>query len=214
LVGELRDRFGKTSVSEEDRMRARSIRANAATVDALAVESDPDAFLTALGVELEFNFAKAPLDPRALELINKTNQFNLNGRRIDDGAWRSFLARSDSFLLVASYQDKFGPLGKIGVAFGRQTGQGASIDGWVLSCRAFSRRVEHAMLDALFEYFGTNCIALSFEPTKRNEPTQSFISAIGVESGSISRASFRAVCPLLPHRRLLKRSVDGKAVLT
>jgi FkbH-like protein len=209
LMGELRDRFGKASVSDEDRLRARSIRANAATVEALAVESDPDSFLTTLDAELQLNFAKTPLDPRALELVNKTNQFNLNGRRVDEAAWRSFLARKDSFLLVTSYEDKFGPLGKIGVAFGRQTEEGLFVDGWVLSCRAFSRRVEHAMLDAIFEHFGADHIALSFEQTKRNGPTQSFVSEIGATTGSLSRVDFKVACPPLPHHRVLKSGADS-----
>ena len=43
--------------------------------------------------ELTLNFAKEPLDPRALELVNKTNQFNLNGKRFTEGGWKNFVDR-------------------------------------------------------------------------------------------------------------------------
>jgi FkbH-like protein len=207
LIGELRDLFGKSTLTEEDRLRAVSIRNAAKQEEALAeAGADVDAFLGSLDAELRLNFAKIPFDPRALDLINKTNQFNLNGRRVDESEWRSYLAQKESFLLVASYQDKFGPFGKIGVVFGRCAGQKLVIDGWVLSCRAFFRRVEHAMLDALFEHFCVDRIGLAFIPTKRNGPLQSFLSEMGAEPAaapdSISRAVFLASCPPLPHRRL------------
>ena len=52
---------------------------------------------------------------RAFELINKTNQFNLNGKRFSESDWLSFLQDPAAFLLTASYEDKYGPLGKVAV---------------------------------------------------------------------------------------------------
>ena len=54
-----------------------------------------------------------------LELVNKTNQFNLNGRRYTEADWRKLLARPGALLVAVSYEDKFGPLGTIAVVAGR-----------------------------------------------------------------------------------------------
>jgi len=49
------------------------------------------------------------------ELINKTNQFNLNGVRLSEGQWMQHLADPASIVVSVSYEDKFGALGVIGV---------------------------------------------------------------------------------------------------
>ena len=63
-----------------------------------------------------------------------------------------------SFLLAASYRDKYGPLGTIAVLAGRQQGEVAVVEVWAASCRAFSRRIEHRCLERLFDRFGADAI--------------------------------------------------------
>lgn len=206
LIGQLRDRFGKAAVTQEDALRLDSLRSTEAREAAMSdVGGDEDSFLATLDSEIELRAAKAPYEPRAFELVNKTNQFNLNGVRLQESEWRRFLERPDSFLIVASYADKFGPLGRIGVVFGTSGAQGVQIEGWVLSCRAFSRRVEHAMLQAVFELLDTDQVSLAYRKTSRNAPVGSFLSSIGLEPGdgpvAISRSDFLGRCPALAHRR-------------
>jgi predicted enzyme involved in methoxymalonyl-ACP biosynthesis len=120
-----------------------------------------------------------PPDPRALELVNKTNQFNLNGRRFNEAEWLRYLRSPGHSLWMASYVDRFGPLGKISVLGARFTEDGeVDLDTWVLSCRAFGRRIEYAMLGALFERLAVRRIHLRFEATERNGPLQELLSAV------------------------------------
>ena len=84
------------------------------------VAKAPTSFLEQIEADISFNFTKSPLDPRALELVNKTNQFNLNGKRYTQGSWHNYFLDPESFLLLVSYKDKFGPLGKIAVIAGRR----------------------------------------------------------------------------------------------
>ena len=76
-------------------------------------------------------------DARAFELVNKTNQFNLNGKRLSESEFQTALNRPGAVSLVVSYQDKYGPLGKIAVALGEVAGSVLKLDTWVMSCRAF-----------------------------------------------------------------------------
>jgi FkbH-like protein len=190
----LRDLFGKSAILEEDSIRAQSIRRSHAVPHHYeAAKASPTNFLENVGAELSFNFNKMPLDPRALELVNKTNQFNLNGKRYTEARWQSYFRDPESFLLVASYTDKFGPLGKIAVVAGRQNGKKLSIDTWVMSCRAFSRHIEYMCLEELFAKFGVDEIELDYVRTERNSPLREFLGE--VSSGAspnckISRHSF------------------------
>jgi FkbH-like protein len=133
---------------------------------------------------MSFDFSKTPLDPRALDLVNKTNQFNLNAKRYAEASWQNYFRNPASFLLVASYTDKFGPLGKIAVVAGRQNGRKLSIDTWVMSCRAFSRRIEYMCLEELFAKFGIDEIELDYVRTDRNSPLREFLGEVLGEAPS------------------------------
>jgi FkbH-like protein len=143
-------------------------------------------------------------DPRPLELVNKTNQFNLNGLRITETAWRERLNRPETVLQVVNYSDKFGPLGKIGVLLGSQEGDTVTVDAWVLSCRAFSRRIEFQCLSQLFAREGVRRVRFSFLATPKNGPLQSFLGHFfqgPLEPGlELTAAGFEAKAPKLYHR--------------
>jgi FkbH-like protein len=204
LLVQLRDLFGKSSISEEDRLRLESVRGNAA----LQMEStDADGFSEALleraNAQVTFSLQKTPEDSRPLELINKTNQFNLNGRRLPAGDWRHYLDETNTFLLTVSYKDRFGALGKIAVLAGRKNASTLRVEHWVMSCRAFARRIEHGSLKFLFDKLDVDSLSFDYQPTSRNGPLTSFLTALlGAEpstTAELLRDHFEAVCPRLFH---------------
>jgi len=200
LLYQLRDKFGKSSVSAEDAIRLESIRASHAIAEASHGDGyTPERFLQEAGGRHSISFRKDPPDPRALELINKTNQFNLNGKRHTDASWRQHLNDPNVFLMLVSYADKFGPLGKIAVMAGRAEGDSLAIDHWVMSCRAFSRRIEHGCLLLLFEKFNAQRAGFDFTKTQRNQPIEDFFAELtgeaGGESYSLTKKQFAEKCP-------------------
>lgn len=177
LTLRLRELFGRSAILEEDSIRLESIRCSQGHVDVLD-ESMATDFLAKVKAEFTFTFSKTPVDPRALELVNKTNQFNLNGKRYTEASWHNFLSDPSSFLLVASYRDKFGPLGKIAVLAGTASKKALSITSWAMSCRAFSRQIEYKCFAELLARFDPDEIDLDFLRTDRNGPIQEFFSEI------------------------------------
>lgn len=175
----LRDKFGKMAVSEEDTIRRHSIRAYHEAVAASPVEGySPESFLREAAGKLSLTFVKDTRDPRPLELINKTNQFNLNGKRHTEASWQQYLSDPGVFVAVASYEDKYGPLGKIAVLAGKVEGSDLTIEHWVMSCRAFSRRIEHGCLIGVFQKFGVNQAIFGFLETARNRPIREFLDEL------------------------------------
>ena len=122
-------------------------------------------------------------------MINKTNQFNLNGKRLTDAAWKTYLNDPATFVMNASYEDKFGPLRKIASLMGRVQGKALRVESWVMSCRAFSRRIEHQSLKQLFEKFGAEEISFDYQETTRNGPLRECVAQL---LGSPLAANFRA----------------------
>ena len=205
LLKGLRDRFGKSTVSAEDGIRLQSIRTAAVLRDSLQMPGvDADNFLRNAEATISFAFETDVQDSRAIDLVNKTNQFNLNGRRFSESEWLRFIRDPTAFLLTVAYEDKYGPLGKIAVAAGKGTQSKLYVDSWVMSCRAFSRRIEHHCLKLLFEEMGIAEIIFAYEPTLRNEPIRKFFTELlgkpPTPGFSLSKVAFDAKGPSLFHR--------------
>jgi FkbH-like protein len=130
-------------------------------------------------------------------LVNKTNQFNLNGRRYADAEWKAMVSDPANHLIVTEYEDRFGKLGKIAVLSGKEENGTFRIKVWVMSCRAFSRRIEHQCLKVLLDRW--NILKLDFERTERNGPLQDFLRQIGAEVGEVQASTYASRCPTLFH---------------
>jgi FkbH-like protein len=206
LTSTLRDLFGKATITQEDLLRSASIRASASLPHAEDGSGNVDEqFLAGMAPVVTFRLPVPQDDPRPLELMNKTNQFNLNGRRWTDAEWRAGLADPNRLLLDVAYSDQYGPLGRIATLTGLRESGKITVDGWVMSCRAFSRRIEHATLRYLFDRLAARELLFTFTPTDRNGPLQAFLaSVLGrlPEAGTValSRDRFIESCPALYHK--------------
>jgi FkbH-like protein len=205
LLKRLRTAFGKPFLTKEDSLRMNSIRNASAWRD--AVESSgqsSDDFLRAAEATIVFDCSRHGRDMRAFELVNKTNQFNLNGRRFTELEWLTFFTDPAAFLLSVSYEDKYGPLGKVAVILGKVGDGRLQVKSWVMSCRAFSRRIEYQTLKYLFDNFGQDEIVFDYQTTPRNSPLRDFFAEVftgppDFDKG-LSRESFATKVPLLFHR--------------
>jgi FkbH-like protein len=203
LLKHLRELFGKPFLTDEDAIRLESLHAAGAWQEMVEGRS-PDDFLQALDACVVFDPVQPDGDARAFELVNKTNQFNLNGRRLNEAEWQSIVRDPGAVCLSVSYKDKYGPLGKIAVILGRRRGPQFQIKSFVLSCRAFSRRIEHQCLKFLFETLGVDEIEFDYQATTRNGPLQEFFTKLlgrpPVPPTTIKRDQFMSNVPELFHR--------------
>jgi FkbH-like protein len=226
LLERLRDWFGKDKISQEDGLRAASLRANAELQHAIKQES-PGAsgdFFRQIEGKLTLSSQKQPLDSRSLELVNKTNQFNLNGRRFQEAEWQNWVNAPDVVFVAASYRDKYGPLGKIAVIAGDLLNvnvNGVNSDSsrkrrlrirtWVMSCRAFSRLIEYECIRWLFAKLDVEELEFDFLPTPRNTPMQDFLQQLRNAPAEphcrLSRAQFLKSCPASSH--VVEESPNG-----
>lgn len=201
----LRDRFGKRRIHAEDRERLSSLRQSREFHETVHGAGTLDSVLQGAEGRIKFTYEKAPLDSRALELINKTNQFNLNARRYTEASWSSLLSQDNSWLQIAEYEDRFARLGKISVISGYREGNRLTVCTWVMSCRAFSRRIEYHCLRELLEHFGATQIEFDFIPTERNGPVGDFLAALTGKrpesATAITAELFREKCPPLYHQK-------------
>jgi FkbH-like protein len=219
LMERLRDLFGKQKISDEDGLRSASLRANAEFqrgIKQASPETQSDFFRHIAGT-ITLSTQKQALDPRSLELVNKTNQFNLNGRRFQEAEWQNCMQAPDTVIVAVTYRDKYGPLGKIAVIAGKLSNSDSlperklHISSWVMSCRAFSRLIEYECIRWLFDKLDVDELEFDFLPTARNAPMRDFLQKIRNAPAEphcrLSRAQFALNCPESSH--VIEEAANG-----
>ena len=200
MLHRLRDLFGKPRLADEDAYRLATIKQNRQIAESARDGEFADQFLSMAEAVITVELNPPATDKRVVELVNKTNQFNLNGIRYTEAEWRQKLQDPDRFVLAVSYQDKFGPLGKVAVLAGARSAGRLRIDTWVMSCRAFSRHIEHQSLAKLFQWFEPQDITFAFMPTAKNGPMRDFLGSLLEQPDlALTRQAFLAKSPKLYH---------------
>jgi FkbH-like protein len=110
---------------------------------------------------------------RIVQLINKSNQYNLTTRRYTDPEVAGAENDPDVFTLQVRLADIFGDNGMISVAICRPAQSGVwEIDTWLMSCRVLGRKVEHMVLREILEHAraaGIRKLTGVYRPTDRNK---------------------------------------------
>lgn len=171
LFSELSHLFARTAITTEDRERTEMYRRRLVGIAPSDLKgADLTEFLRGLDMALVLHDRSRGDRGRAVQLINKTNQFNLNGRRFTDEEIAEVLADGDR-LYSATLRDRAGSHGEILACLISPTGV---VESLVMSCRVFQRRVEHAFL-AWLAARESPPHSLDFSPTPRNEPIRQFL---------------------------------------
>jgi len=187
LFHDLQQLFYTWGVSVEDRertvsfSRARARRAFAETSATASVPGDATDLRHLRHFELRLTLdTDAFPAPRSLELINKTNQFNLSGERIAVADWIEMSQRPTAFCWSGRLEDRFGDFGAIAVVVGDRRPHGELfVRQFVLSCRAFARGVEQTILTALVRRFSCRVVRGVFRETAQNRPVHRFLTGLG-----------------------------------
>lgn len=177
--------FEAVSYTREDSMRADQYQANSTREKLLAQGRDLSDYLSSLEMEIQI----APFDevnlPRIVQLINKTNQFNLTTRRYTEAAVVDMLkSESDFATFQVRVRDTHSDHGMIGVVICKVESQTWDIDSWLMSCRVLGRRVEFAVLNELVrqakEQGATDLIG-HYIPTHKNAMVSDLFSEMGFD---------------------------------
>jgi FkbH-like protein len=143
--------FEAVNLSTEDLERAQSYATNAQRAGLEARFADYGEYLDSLQMSAEIEAFRPVYLERITQLINKTNQFNLTGRRYTYAEVEQIANDRGYVALYGKLADTFGNNGVVSVIIGRREGSVLHLDLWIMSCRVLKRDMELAMLDALVE---------------------------------------------------------------
>jgi FkbH-like protein len=151
-------------------------------MDQAAEQLEAESLLASLQLRLDIKVAPDAALARAMELINRTNQFNTCGTRTTMQEVASWQRSQQHLLLVAEAADKFGNMGLISVMVVQIGTNALEIPVWVLSCRVFGYGIETAMLNhvkRLCRQFGRATVNGAVIETASNDPCRKVYSANG-----------------------------------
>ena len=142
--------FEAVALTAEDRGRAQAYARDRARRDeAGGGTTDLAGTLAGLGMRLAWRSFDAVGLPRIVQLVNKTNQFNLTTRRLREAEAAALIDDPAVLTLQLRLADRLAEHGMIAVAIGRLVGRDLVIGTWLMSCRVLGRRVEEGILAIL-----------------------------------------------------------------
>lgn len=175
--------FDKLSLTAEDRERGASMRQNAERAQlAAAAGGDVDAYLAGLDMQVHL----APFDevnlPRIVQLINKTNQFNVTTRRRTEAETRLLMQTPGCYTQAMRVSDRLGDSGLTGVLIAVPEGDALRLDTWLMSCRVLGRKLDEAMFSSLVRHArakGFARIRCEYIPTAKNDVVKDLFERLG-----------------------------------
>ncbi len=165
--------FEAIAFAGEDLQRAGFYQDNARRASLQKQVGGVDAYLASLDMTITFQPFDATGRARIVQLINKSNQYNLTTRRYTDPEIAQAESDPGVFTLQVRLADIFGDNGMISVVICRPAAADVwNIDTWLMSCRVLGRKVEHMVLGHLVRQAraaGITRITGSYIPTDRNK---------------------------------------------
>ena len=164
--------FEAIAFATEDLKRAGFYQDNAKRASLRKQVGGVDAYLASLDMTITFQPFDATGRARIVQLINKSNQYNLTTRRYTDPEVAAAEKDPEVFTLQVRLADNFGDNGMISVVICRPGERGVwDIDTWLMSCRVLERKVEHMVLREILEHarlVGVHKLTGTYRPTDRN----------------------------------------------
>ena len=192
--------FEGASVTEEDRARGAQYQGNLQRASLQASSTDLPSYLRSLEMKLKWRpFDQLGLS-RTVQLINKTNQFNLTTQRYSEQDVQAVMQDPRAFGMQLRLLDRFGDNGIIGIVIGKMQGDDLFIDTWLMSCRVLGRQVEPTTLNLIADQamrLGARRLMGEYRPTKKNGMVRDHYTKLGfAELAADPSGATRAVLEL------------------
>jgi FkbH-like protein len=177
--------FEVLRITSEDAERSKQYQQNVERELLRSSSTDVESYLKSLDMRLVWRpFDQVGLQ-RIVQLINKTNQFNLTTRRYSQADVTALMNDPQCLTLQLRLLDTFGDNGIIAIVIGKPESPGGSdmlIDTWLMSCRVLGRQVEEATLNVVMAQaarLGARKLIGEYRPTAKNDMVREHYAKLG-----------------------------------
>ena len=165
-------------VSSDDILRVADLGAEAIRKRIQDRSSGQNAYLRELAPEVDVWVNPDGLIGRLAELSQKTNQFNLSLRRLDEVEVHEYVKDTKRFAVGIGLKDCLTDSGIIAAMFGRFDEDKVIVDEWVISCRALGRGLESLMASSALDAAasGRSMALFNYGLGPRNKPAREWLA--------------------------------------
>lgn len=180
--------FEIINFTSDDAQRSMQYSQNMEREKAMKNADGLDAYLESLEMKIIFSSFDEVSRKRVVQLINKTNQFNLTTKRYTEAEVKAFEHSSNIITLQARLTDRFGDNGMISVVICKEVDNCWEIDTWLMSCRVIKRRVEESVCNKIMEMArdrGIEKVIGFYQKTEKNSLVKEHYMKLGfISEGS------------------------------
>jgi FkbH-like protein len=174
--------FETTSFSNNDLKRTKQYQEEAQRAVLLKSITNMDDYLDSLKMEaIVDRFSKVNKE-RIHQLFLRSNQFNLKTIRYSIEEIERMIDNQNLLTYSISLKDRFGDYGLISLVVIDLSGDGASIDSWIMSCRVLKRTVEYMLINLIKEELiekGIKELKGEYIRSDKNELVSSLLPSLG-----------------------------------
>jgi FkbH-like protein len=141
-----------------------------------------ESFLRELGLRVDIALVDDDSMARVVQLLAKTNQFNLTTRRHDEPTIRRRTASGEWRVYTMRVTDRFGDFGLTGIAIVEPGKDAWHVESFLMSCRVIGKSVETALIARIAEdarTSGAAALSAEFLDSGRNQVASTFLSGHG-----------------------------------
>ena len=182
--------FVSFTLTEEDRRRGEMYAQERERRTLEASSQTLEDFLKNLELSVTMSEVSDATLPRAAQLTQKTNQFNLTTKRYTEEQLKQFLADGGKAWTVAA-KDRFGDYGIIGLLMAKPKAAIWDIENFLLSCRILGKGVEQRVVDFFAkeaERGAIKDILAKYIPTSKNGQVEKFWDGVGFTENATQSA--------------------------
>jgi len=171
--------FDRAIVSKEDILRNQFYAVEKERNEDKKKYSDLDSFIDSLNLKVDIQALTNENIERVVSLMNRVNQFNLNGIVYSPAELAKFIEGENSICWAVDVSDRFGSYGNVGLIVAFLRDREIVVNSFMLSCRVLGRKVENFLFKELISYGiknGCKTIEFDFKETPKNAPFKDFMN--------------------------------------
>ncbi len=162
----------------EDLKKTEMYKNEAQRKQARSQSIDIDDYIAKLEIEVDIHRMRENELNRVVQLINKTNQFNVTTKRYTKAEVEEINNNTENRIYVVYSSDKYGDSGLISIIILKCQESEVYIDTFLMSCRVMGRKLEDVIINEILSRLSGK-INAEYIPTAKNAPVSALYDKLG-----------------------------------
>ena len=174
------DYFLSLEVTGEDAKKTAMYRAESQRKAEMSAATSVEDFLKKLEMKMRIHLMQPDEEKRVVQLVNKTNQFNVTTKRYSEEEIKALSQTGD--IITVHMSDKYGDQGLVSVLILTYDGKQACIDTFLMSCRVMGRNAENEIMACIRNFLEKKTvkqIKATYIKTAKNAPVIDLFEKLG-----------------------------------